>query len=386
MAGRRNGFLLLGGVAAVGAGALHLFAAGLHTEHATLARMMVVLAAAQCAVGLVAFVSARKTVPAMVIGVNLVAVGVWAYTRFAGLPWPDGLEVAEAPQFLDGTCATLGALAVAGAAVALARPEANLPAPQAATAAGLAGVLAVAAMLGGAGHVHSHGGGDHSHADGDHTSHDHGTGNAWPRAWDPAKPIDVSGVPGVTAAQEQRAIALIRSTLDDLPAFADVRSIGALGYRSIGDSVTGYEHFINTAYIRDDLFLDAKHPESLVYRVDGDTRTLVSAMYIAKGKKIDDPDLVDYGGALMQWHVHDNLCWKAGDGGPQVAGVTDAQGNCPPASINPGAGNPMVHVWITANQCGPFAALEGHGAGQAATSPDGRRTDTCSHDHSGGHR
>ncbi|MFE5288765.1 hypothetical protein ACFRAQ_27675 [Nocardia sp. NPDC056611] len=177
-----------------------------------------------------------------------------------------------------------------------------------------------------------------------------------------------------------------RGGLGVYAAGGDVHAIGALGYRSIGDSVTGYEHFINTAYLRDDLFLDAEHPESLVYRVDGDNRTLVSAMYIAKGKKIDDPDLVNYGGALMQWHVHDNLCWKAGDGGPQVAGVTDAQGNCPPASINPGAGNPMVHVWITANQCGPFAALEGHGAGQAATSPDGRRTDTCSHDHSGGHR
>ncbi|WP_433666475.1 hypothetical protein ACQP06_22580 [Nocardia sp. CA-136227] len=386
MTGGRHGFLLLGGVAAVGAGGLHLFAAGLHTEHATLARLMVVLAAAQCAVGLAAMVSARKAVPVMVIGVNVVAVAVWAYTRFAGLPWPDGLDVAEAPQFLDSTCAVLGVVAVAGAAVALVRPEAKLGVPQAATAAGMSGVLAVAAMLGGAGHVHSHGTGDHSHADGDHTAHDHGTGNAWPRPWDPAKPIDVSGVPGVTAAQEQRATALIRGTLDDLPAFADVHSIGALGYRSIGDSVTGYEHFINTAYIRDDLFLDAKHPESLVYRVDGDNRTLVSAMYIAKGKKIDDPDLVNYGGALMQWHVHDNLCWKAGDGGPQVAGVTDAQGNCPPASINPGAGNPMVHVWITANQCGPFAALEGHGAGQAATTPGGSRKDTCSHDHSGGHR
>ncbi|WP_280450570.1 hypothetical protein [Nocardia cyriacigeorgica] len=27
-------------------------------------------------------------------------------------------------------------------------------------------------------------------------------------------------------------------------------------------------------------------------------------------KKIDDPELVDFGGPLMQWHVHDNLCWK----------------------------------------------------------------------------
>ncbi|MEV6320648.1 hypothetical protein AB0M45_05535 [Nocardia sp. NPDC051787] len=385
MTGGRNGFLLLGGAASVGAGALHLFAAGLHTEHATLARLMVVLAAAQCAVGLPASVGTRKAMPVMVIGVNLVAVVIWGYTRFAGLPWPDALGAAEAPQFLDSTCAALGVLAIAGATVVLAHPGASLPTASTATAAGLAGALAVAAMLGGAGHVHSHDEGDHTHAaGGDHT--DHGTDAAWPRPWDPATQIDVSRVPGVTAAQEQRATALIRSTLDQLPAFADVGSIGTLGFRSIGDSATGYEHYVNTGYIRDDRFLDATHPESLVYRVDGADRTLVSAMYIAKGKKIDDSELVDYGGSLMQWHVHDNLCWKAGADGPQVAGVTDAQGNCPLNSINPGAGNPMVHVWITANQCGPFAALEGHGAGQAATTVDSRRTDTCSHDHTGGHR
>ncbi|GAB2631749.1 hypothetical protein [Nocardia goodfellowii] len=385
MTGGRNGFLLLGGVASLGAGALHLFAAGLHTEHATLARLMVVLAAAQCAAGLLASVSTRKAVPLTVIGVNLVAVAIWGYTRFAGLPWPDGLGTAEAPQFLDTTCAALGLLAIAGAAVALTRPAASLPTVPTATAAGLAGVLAVAAMLSGAGHVHSHDGAAHAHTAGDHHD-DHGTGANWPRPWDPVTPIDVSGVPGVTAEQQQRATALIRSTLDRLPAFADVNTVGALGFRSIGDAATGYEHYINAGYIRDDRFLDPAYPESLVYRVDGTARTLVSAMYIAKGKKIDDAELVDYGGSLMQWHVHDNLCWKSGPDGPQVAGVTDAQGNCPPNSVNPGAGNPMVHVWIAANQCGPFAALEGHGAGQAATATDGRRTDICSHDHTGGHR
>ncbi|WP_280213513.1 hypothetical protein [Nocardia cyriacigeorgica] len=386
MVGGRHGFLLPAGVASVAAGALHLFGAGLHTEHATLARLMVLLAAAQCAEGLLATVTTRKVVPAMVIGVNLVAVAVWGYTRLAGLPWPDGLSAAESPQLLDTVCAVLGTLAIAGAVLALVRPAATLPTTSTATAASLAGALAVAAMLGGAGHVHSHGDGGHSQAAGEeHTGHDHDASAAWPRPWDPANPIDVSGVPGVTPAQEQRAAELIRTTLDTLPAFADVSTIGALGFRSIGDASTGHEHYINTAYIRDDRFLDPAYPESLVYRVDGDRRTLVSAMYIAKDKTIDDPELVDFGGPLMQWHVHDNLCWKRGDNGPVVAGVTDDQGTCPPGSVNPGAGNPMVHVWITAHHCGPFAALEGHGAGQAAGT-DGRRTDTCAHDHSGGHR
>ena len=81
----------------------------------------------------------------------------------------------------------------------------------------------------------------------------------------------------------------------------------------------------------------------------------------------------------MQWHVHENLCWRGGDDGPQVAGVTDADGNCPEGTVHAGGDNPMVHVWIAAHECGPFAALEGHGAGQAAAA-DGARTDQCAHD------
>jgi hypothetical protein len=42
---------------------------------------------------------------------------------------------------------------------------------------------------------------------------------------------------------------------------------------------------------------------------------------------------------------------------------------------------PMVHVWIRANECGPFAALEGHSAGQVAG--NGPRVDQCA-GHSGG--
>ncbi|MFD6268469.1 hypothetical protein [Nocardia asteroides] len=382
----RNGFLLLGGISSVGAGAVHFMAAGMHTEHATLARSMVVLAAIQCATGLAVLLSERRIVASAVLAVNAFAAAIWAFTRFADIPWITGLT-AESPQVADTVCAALGALAAVAVGIGLLRPQATLPPLRSGVAAAAVGVLALAAMLNGVGHVHSHGEtGDHAHAAGeDHGDH-HDTGSAWPRPFDPTQPIDLSGVPGVTADQQQRATNLIRSTLDGLPAFADVSTVGALGFRSIGDAATGYEHYINTGYIRDGNFLDATHPESLVYRVDGANRTLVSAMYIANGKKIDDPALTDFGGSLMQWHVHDNLCWKAGDNGPVVAGVTDAQGNCPPNSINPGSGNPMVHVWIAPHECGPFAALEGHGAGQASAT-DGRRADTCGgHDHGGGHK
>ncbi len=82
----------------------------------------------------------------------------------------------------------------------------------------------------------------------------------------------------------------------------------------------------------------------------------------------------------MQWHVHEDLCWSLdANHQPIVVGVKDAAGNCPEGSVNAGGDNPMVHVWIAPNECGPFAALEGHGAGQVAG--DGPRTDQCVHHH-----
>ena len=90
-------------------------------------------------------------------------------------------------------------------------------------------------------------------------------------------------------------------------------------------------------------------------------------MYTAGQMAIDDPELIDYGGPLMQWHVHNNLCWASNeDGTPHVVALTDDHGGtCPPGTVHAGGDIPMVHVWITPHECGPFAALEGHGAGQS---------------------
>jgi len=48
-----------------------------------------------------------------------------------------------------------------------------------------------------------------------------------------------------------------------------------------------------------------------------------------------------------------------------VSSLTSVDAQCPPGTEK--AGNtPMLHVWIVPNPCGPFAALEGIGAGQVA--------------------
>jgi hypothetical protein len=166
------------------------------------------------------------------------------------------------------------------------------------------------------------------------------------------------------------------------PQFADASTLEPLGFHSIGDAATGYEHYLNLSYVGDNAFLDPSKPESLVYKVDGDQRTLVSAMYIATQTPIDDPELIDYGGSLMQWHVHTNLCWAPNEAGVlEVVALTDDHGGtCPPDTIHAGEDSPMVHVWIVPHECGPFAALDGHGAGQADAAP-GQRTDLCTHGH-----
>jgi hypothetical protein len=417
-------------VASLGAGAIHAAAIGIHSEHRQLAVVFTVLAVAQLIVGLAGLLGAPRAASAAIAAVNAVAVGGWIVTRATGIRWLDGLEVAEPPQFADTTCAALGLVAAIAALVAL---TGALISPQRAAAAARHGfavpavfVVAVAApaMIATGTHSHAadaHAGDAHAHdasaaattgaatasvTAGDHTddhagdhtgdghSHDAASGattgssgaagavdplSVWPRPWDPAQPIDFTA-PGVTAEQQARAEQLVRDTLRELPRFADVTTIEALGFRSIGDASTGFEHYVNIPWIGDGILLDPAKPESLVYRVDGDRRTLVSAMFITD-KPIDDPELTAYGGPLMQWHVHENLCWGPNESGEFVVkGVLDDSGDCPAGSVRAGGGLPMVHVWITPHECGPFAALEGHGAGQVAAGTV-TRTDQCAQDH-----
>jgi hypothetical protein len=391
--GRRLPGLAVAGLASIGAGAVHAAATGIHAEHPRLAQIFVVLAALQLGTGFWAIVRPARLASAALVVVNAVAVGGWLLTRISGVSWIAGLEVREAPQFADTACALMGALAV-GAALA-GQLIGWRPARQARVAmpAVLVAALTVPAMWTGGTHVHSHeAGAEHPHdgtaADGSDHPHDttgdaeHAHDSSWPRPWDPSQPIDFSGVEGVSIEQQARAEALTRESLAELPRWADTATAIADGYRSIGDAGTGSEHFINYDLINDGRFLDARYPESLVYTVDGDRRILAGAMYIADARPTDDPELVDFAGPLMTWHNHGDLCWSVESGRPKVVGVTDANGVCA-EGVNAGGENPMVHVWIVPHQCGPFAALEGTGMGQAAVS-EAERVDLCHDDHGHG--
>ena len=132
----------------------------------------------------------------------------------------------------------------------------------------LVAAMAVPAMWAGGTHVHSHAHNDaslaagadgHVHTDGSTDGSTDATASAdaghvhtdasattattdWPRPWDPAKGLDISGVPGVTPEQEARATKLVDETLKYLPRWSTPEAAIADGYRSIGDAGTGSEH------------------------------------------------------------------------------------------------------------------------------------------------
>jgi hypothetical protein len=393
--------IAIAGLASIAAGAIHGGAIGLHAEHPQLARIFIVMTLLQLAWGVAILLRPQHWLLPIGVIVNGAAVGGWALTRIAGISWIDGLEVRESPQIADTLCAGLGIVAASIALAALLVGERELPQVRLAFPSFAVLLLTLPAMWNGASHIHSEGG--IAHADGHGTeevghhdpastpieqivsgtpSNNTSTFAAWPRPYDPAAGIDISGVAGVSIDQELRARDLIEESQKLLPQWADTKTAIAGGWNSIGDASTGFEHYINRRLIEDNKFLDPSAPESLVYQVDGDKRTLVSAMFIAKtGVAINDPTLLDFAGNLMQWHMHDNLCWTRNAAGVAViGGVTDANGNCPPGSVRAGAGNAMVHVWIAPHPCGPFAALEGTGAGRADVS-DAERVDMCNESH-----
>jgi hypothetical protein len=190
--------------------------------------------------------------------------------------------------------------------------------------------------------------------------------------FDPAKPIDLSGVPGVTAKERADAEAIVAKTLKGLPQWSDQKVAEAAGFHSIGDAFTGTEHLINDAYMDDDVIFDPDKPESRGYDVKNGKKTLAAAMFMLK-RGTPLAEAPDTGGKLMQWHIHNNLCYNAQG---KVAGLTRADGTCAPPLVLPDE-TPMIHVWIRPNECGPFAALEGIGAGAIAEG----ETRLCDHAH-----
>jgi hypothetical protein len=183
-----------------------------------------------------------------------------------------------------------------------------------------------------------------------------------PKPFDPTKPIDLGGEPGVTLTEQHRAEKLLRATIKDLKKYETPAEAQLAGFRSIGDGLTGDEHFVNWSYVNDGHLLDPTHPESLVYEMVNGQQRVAAAMYMMPfGSRFTD--VPDVGGPLTQWHVHSSLCLTDDPEQKVLAGFAGGDQPCP-AGTEKAGNTPMLHVWTVPNQCGPFAALEGIGAGE----------------------
>jgi hypothetical protein len=357
-------------IASLGAGAIHATAVSAHSEHRSAAVAFALTAVLQLGWGALALARGGRRLCLAGLAVNGAALVGWALAKTSGIDVIDGLEAKESVQFADGLAAGFAAVAVLGALGALAgrlrwssRPHPALVGLAAVATVG----LVVPGMVETGNHTHAHGDGN------DAAGHDHGGGEPASAAsavpYNATLPVDLGGVAGVSAEQQAEAEQLVTASLLKLPRFADIPTIEAMGYHSVGDAFTGYEHFINWPLVDDGRVLDPDHPESLVFIVDPATgnKQLVAAMYMANAD--DTLDTVpDVGGKLVQWHVHGDLCFAGETNAWRLAGdVAPPPEPCPPGSFRlRQVMVPMLHVWIVPHECGPFAALEGIGGGQIA--------------------
>jgi hypothetical protein len=359
---RRVRPLLIAGAASISAGAIHAAAIGTHSEHPQASKMFAVVALLQVAWGVAALAWPSRRLALVGIALNGGLVVGWAVAKRYGIGFIDGLEVPEEVQFADALCAALAFYSTLEAGAFAFRPRAHHARPWLANfSAGLLVAAALPGMVQAGNHVH-----DHSHSavvvvDGKATLTT--AAAAVPgKPYDPTKPLDFGGTPGVSEEQQARAENLVAITMIRLPQWSDPAVAEAAGFKTIGDGATGDEHLINWSFVQDDDILDPDKPEALVYDTRSGKRVLESAMFMLKpGATLDT--VPDIGGPLTQWHIHDNLCFTDDPVAPHVAGLTDSSGNCRAPLVKlPSV--PMIHVWITPQKCGPFAALNGVGAGQ----------------------
>lgn len=348
--------LALAGAASVSAGAIHAAAMGAHSDHRQAVLVFALTALFQVGWGVFALARTGRGIAAIGVISNAALVGGWVLATTSGIPFVDGLEAKESVEFASASAATFAAVAALGALMHLrvGARERGGRAARVGTTAACAGalVLALPGMTAAAEPSH--------HAPAPEAASAAPAASAVaPVPYDPNRPIDLGGVPGVTPEEQARAENLIATTLSHVPKYADPAVAEADGFRSINDGGTGYEHYINGDYRADGEVLNPDRPESLVYQRDGAGKKLVAVMYMAEpGTTLDStPPL---GGALTQWHIHDNLCFRADTGA--VAGLTSADGTCRAGLVKPEA-VPMIHVWLVPHRCGPFAALDGIAGG-----------------------
>jgi hypothetical protein len=400
--------LLVAAIASAGAGLVHAAAAGSHSSDRTLSLLFAATAAAQLGWAALAVARYARWVAVTGIALNGAAVLAWVASRTVGLPFIESLNAAESVGTQDLLAALLGALAVgaAGAALVLGtRPDRDPRAAPALVPVAVTTALVLALAVPGMAAPHSHEAGhDHESAAGD----DHGnataaaasgSGHDHPEAMDHGNGAMDHGAAGMerravsfddprlTDEQRRRAHDLYDRTIKVMARYTDEASVVAGGYQSIGDSSSGFEHFVNHTYERDGQEMVPERVEAYVFETKpGQPKKLAAAMYILEPDKTMK-DVPEIAGSLTSWHLHTDLCWDPT--GTKVNGVFRA-GRCIPGGtlhVTP----PMLHVWPEPQVCGPFSEADllpnpidrviNRGSTTTTKAPD---ADPCMHEH-GGH-
>lgn len=370
--------LQLAAAASAAAGLVHAAAAGSHSADRTLAAIFAVTAAVQLGWAALAATRPSRRVAQAGVALGVIALLAWLVSRTTGLPLGESLSGREEVGVQDGLAALFAGVSALLSVLALA----GVTAPRKVSLRLPVVVLGSVAMLGlaipamAAEHQHgSHEHGDEHDADGHDEQaggHEHAHGADAAAAGPDGSHAAHAGTPvisltdeRVTDEQRNAAQQLIDDTTAGMARFPTVESVQAAGYVSIGDSVTGWEHYVHIGHMSDGVDLDPNAIESVVFKVYPDgTRQVASAMYILGfGSTMDD--VPDIAGELTSWHDHQDLCWE----GVRVVGTTRATGKCERGSFRGTA--PMLHVWMINNECGPFAGIEGsHGSGCAHSHDD----------------
>lgn len=346
--------LSVGAAASAAAGMIHMAALAAHSEHRQAVWAFLGVAVVQLVWGTLAWARPGWQGAVVGLGIALLGLGGWVMAKTGGLAFIDGLDDKEPVHFADGLAAGLALTTFLASGAALLAGRRLFSRTVTAVAIAGIGILAVPGVVAGVNHPH----------DGGHLSSDWSrvvAASVPPRPFDPELPIDLGGVDGVTPQQQARAENLLASTVLRLPQWSDPKYAESKGYRSIGDGGLGEEHYVNQTFITNDTILDPDEPESLVYDTTVKPKKLVAAMYmLTPGSGLANAP--DIGGALTQWHIHNNLCFNTAG---RIAGLTGGDGGCV-APLVKGPETPMIHVWIEPHPCGPFSALEGIAGGQVA--------------------
>ena len=353
--------MILAAACMASAGLVHAAAAGAHNDDYTLATMFAIAAVVQLGWAAVAMSKPTRAVLALGALIAFGAVGFWAVAKIWGIGLLDGLVGPQPAQFQDSAATVLELIAGMSAVRALWHPVTNGRRTVLVTRlAVVLGALALVAAVPASASPHSH-----DHGDGVADGHDHGEAHEDDQGGDHAEVVIEGFGYHADITEDQRIAA--QQLVDDTKAalaetdYWDYDGAIAAGYVSIGDQSTGFEHLIHIGHMASKEILDPAAIESLVYRVQPNgIRVLASAMYLMPfGSTMDD--VPDIAGDATPWHDHQNLCWDE-QNPARVVGILDAEGKCPRGVFR--ATQPMLHVWVEDNRCGPFAGIEGsHGEG-----------------------